>query len=176
MKVTIRQEKPEDFEIVSNITYLAFREMEHADGDEHLLVAKLRRGEDYIPELSLVASLENTVIGHIMFTRCRVINGKTVAEGLCLGPVSVHPDHQRKGTGGILIRTGIEISAKMGFGFVSLLGHPGYYPRFGFKKASDYDILCPVPAPPEAFMILELTPGALKNIKGTVQFAKEFGI
>ena len=102
MTIAIRPECPEDFPIIHDLVRTAFENAEHASGDEHFLVDRLRRSREYIPELSLVAEEDGRIVGHIMFTRLKV--GETTA--LALAPLAVQPSHQGRGTGGALIRRG----------------------------------------------------------------------
>lgn len=175
MDVKIRQEQNADYEIVENLTYLAFKNMEFADGDEHELVAKLRKSKDFIPELSLLAIVDECIVGHILFTRSKIVSSTETFDSLTLAPVSVHPDWQRKGIGSLLIREGIEIAVKLGFDNINLVGHKDYYPRFGFARASLFGISMNMVVPDSAFMVLELIPGSLSGKSGVLHYAKEFG-
>jgi predicted N-acetyltransferase YhbS len=176
MKIDIRQEEVKDYKLVEYLTFLAFQNMEFADGDEHILVANLRSSKDFIPELSLIAEYEGGIVGHILFTSSRIISGETINKSLTLAPVSVHPSFQNQGIGSMLIRKGLEIAKNLGHTNVNVMGHPGYYPKFGFLAASQFGIMPPMEAPEGVFMILELMENSLKGVNGTVQFASEFGV
>lgn len=93
---------------------------------------------------------------------------------LALAPLSVMPEFQRKGVGSALIRQGLHNAKDLGYSSVIDLGHADYYPRFGFKPASSWNITCPFPTPDEAFMALELLPHALDGIAGVVEYAPAF--
>jgi putative acetyltransferase len=168
MDVIIRREEERDRPSVYEVNRLAF-----GQENESKLVDNIRKGENFIPELSLVAEAENEVIGHCLFSKITIVGG-TVHETLSLAPVAVVPKHQEQGVGGKLIRKGLDEARRLGFDSVIVLGHPEYYPRFGFRKASEWGIRCPFEAPDEAFMAMELREGALKDKAGTVSFPKEF--
>ena len=176
MNIQIRREEKCDYDKVKALVFLAFKNMEFADGDEHELVENLRKSKNYVHELSLVALVDGIITGHIMFSTCNIISDNETIESLTLAPVSVDPDFQKRGIGGMLIREGLRIAESMGFLHVNLFGHPAYYPRFGFESASKYGINPPMEAPEGVFMIIELKKNSLKGVTGVVQYAKEFGI
>ena len=176
MKVNIRQETPGDHETVNQVIEAAFAKAEHADGNEHHLVARLRGSSAFVPELSLVAEVDGNIVGHILFTKIVIKAEEHQHEALALAPVSVHPDCQRHGFGAKLIEAGHKIATELGFGAVILLGHPAYYPKFGYRPASGFGIKAPFDVPDEAFMAIALRPGALDEIEGTVVYPEEFGI
>jgi GNAT superfamily N-acetyltransferase len=97
-----------------------------------------------------------------------------VPGGLGLGPMAVVPEHQRRGIGGRLMRAGLERCRALGVPWIIVLGHPSYYPRFGFMPASRFGVRCLYPAPDEAFMALELMPDALRGATGTVHYEPDF--
>lgn len=177
MKIVIRPERSSDFEAIEKIIVEAFKNAEHTDKDEHNLVKRLRSSSNYISELALVAELNGTVAGYILFSRVFIkqSNGGLV-ESLALAPVSVRPNDQRQGVGGALIREGHKLAKANGFRSVILLGHPDYYPRFGYQAASKWRIKAPFDVPDEAFMAIELVEGALRGAEGIVQYPSEFGI
>ena len=173
-EVRIRQENKDDHAEVFSLVEAAFRDMEHADGDEHYLVERLRNSADFIPELCLVAELDNKIIGHILLSRVRIVNEFESHVSLALAPISVHPDYQRRGVGSKLIHEAHKRAMALGFGSVILIGHEGYYPRFGYVRCSSCGISMPFEAPDENCMVAELKAGALEKIRGRVEFAKEF--
>jgi predicted N-acetyltransferase YhbS len=176
MEIKVRMEQKSDYDTIVSITDIAFKTMPYADGNEHELVKNLHKSEDFIPELSLVAEHKGRVIGHIMFTKAGIIDKNLIHPCLTLAPVSVHPDFQNLGIGSKLIREGLRIAREMGFRSVNVLGHPAYYPRFGFRNAGEYGIKLPFDVPDGAFMCMELQERGLKGISGTVLYAKEFGV
>lgn len=174
--ITIRKEIPKDHNWVIELTAKAFETMPFSEGDEDQLVARLRNAPDFIPELSLVAELDGLIVGHILFTPLVIDNGQQQFESLVLGPVSVLPEFQKQGIGGKLIRAGHQKAIELGFRSVILIGHPEYYPRFGYKPASTWGIKTHYELPSDdVFMAVELTEGALKNVSGMVIFPPEFG-
>lgn len=175
--ITIRQEEEKDYKEVFKLTEEAFRDIEHSDHKEHFLVEKLRKSEAFIPELSLVAENGNGILaGHILFTKLIVENGSETFESLALAPVSVKPEFQNQGVGGLLIQEGHRIARKLGYQSVILIGHENYYPKFGYKKTSNFGISFPFEIPEANGMAVELVKDGLKNRKGMVKYPREFGI
>jgi predicted N-acetyltransferase YhbS len=170
MDILIRQEQKEDIDSVYRVVKSAFETMEQASGDEQDLVNRLRKSEAFIPELSLVAECDGKIIGHILFTKMKIGDHPSLA----LAPVAVLPEYQNQGVGGKLIVEGHHIARELGYGSVIVVGHPAYYPRFGYKLASQWKITAPVEVPDEAFMVLELIEGGLKDVSGVIEYAKEF--
>ena len=146
----IRQERPADYEAVYEVVKTAFATAEHSDGTEQDLVAALRHSPSFIPELSLVALLDGKIVGHILFTKVTV-GGRTE---LALAPLSVLPSCQRQGIGQALMAEGHCIAKRLGFDYSIVLGHPGYYPKAGYRPASLYGIKAPFEVPDENFMAL----------------------
>jgi putative acetyltransferase len=137
---------------------------------EARLVDALRGSADY---LSLVATIEDRVVGHILFTPV-AIEPPADRRIAGLAPMAVRPEHQRSGIGGQLIRAGLEACRRAGYSAVVVLGHPDYYPRFGFVPAHTFGLTCEFPSPPEAFMALELERDALSGLRGMVRYLPEF--
>lgn len=167
----IRQEKPEDYEEVYELVREAFASAEHADGNEQDLVEALRKGDAFIPELSLVAEEGGQLAGHILFTRARV--GEV--EVLALAPLSVRPAFQRQGVGIALIEEGHRIARELGFSYSIVLGSEEYYPRLGYREAAGFGVEVPEGIPSENLMairLLEDTP----SVSGSVIYAEEFGM
>jgi len=125
------------------------------------------------PLVSLVAQVGEEVVGHIMFSPVS-LEGHAELSLMGLAPMAVLPAHRRKGVGSALVRTGLQRCRALGVGAVVLLGHPGYYPRFGFQPSVPFGITSEYDAPPEAFMVLELQPGYLVGASGTVKFHAAF--
>jgi putative acetyltransferase len=169
--MNIHQETEKDYPAVRKINESAFETTEEAD-----LVDSLRNNPNYIPELSLVAEDEGEVIGHILFTPINIIDIEVDHKLIALAPMAVLPKYQKKGIGSALIKAGFEKAQELGYKAVIVLGHPGYYPRFGFVPAEQFDIHPPVEEWKEAFFAKELESGSLKNVSGTVSYLKEFGI
>ena len=170
-RVTLRLEKKSDWKIVEQVTYRAFRDAPPTgaddDGREALLARKLRSCASFVPELDYVAELHGSVIGNIMYTRSKVVNDDgSEWETLTFGPVSVLPKYQCDGVGSALIRKTLEAARELGYRAVLIFGHENYYPRFGFKPASDFGITTSDGKNFPAFMALPLYDGALDGVHG----------
>ena len=173
--VSIRKETPDDYDRVIELTEKAFETLEISDHNEGKLVDKLREAPTFIDELSLVAELNGQIVGHILFTPIIIDNGLQQFQSLVLAPVSVLPEFQKLGIGGKLILAGHQKAKESGFHSIILIGHPEYYPRFGYKPASTWGIKTHYELPSDdVFMAVELTEGALGNVSGVVIFPPEF--
>lgn len=168
-EITIRQEKASDFHRIHEVVAAAFGQQEEA-----LLIEALRLDPAYIPQLSLVALYGNEIVGQILFTKIKIVNGDHVYDSLSLAPVSVDPEHQKSGIGTTLIREGHQRAKDLGYTSVIVLGHADYYPRFGYMPASHWNIYCPFEVPDTAFMALELMPGSLNQVRGKVEYSAPF--
>lgn len=171
--LTIRQETLHDFKKVFEINCSAFRQVNEAK-----LVDTLRKNPTvFVPELSIVALENDEIVGHILFTKINIKDGKgNFYQSLGLAPIAVMPEQQKKGIGTKLIEHGLEKAKKIGFKSVIVLGHENYYPKFGFKPADKWRITAPFNVPANMFMAIELEKDSLKNISGTVVYPKEFEI
>jgi len=163
----IREEQPEDILGVRYVNRQAFDSVVEPN-----LVDKLRQRKGFI--LSLVALEKAQVVGQILFSPVTVKSESSSFTAAALGPMAVLPQLQRQGIGTQLVNAGLEELRKTDYEIVVVLGHPDYYPRFGFSPASNYGIKCEFDVPDEAFMLLELRPGALAGRKGTVKYQPEF--
>jgi putative acetyltransferase len=153
--------------VVHAINAAAFGRPDEAD-----LVDRLRA--DGAVLASLVAEAENRLVGHILFSRMSIETDTRSVPAAALAPVAVLPEYQRHGIGGRLISRGLEFLRDRGERIVIVLGHPEYYSRFGFS--CEHARLLESPFPPEAFMALELSPGALDGIRGKVRYPDAFGL
>jgi len=174
--VTIRVWEEADMEPVHELLKAAFAEEPESDQSEPNLVRLLREDPAYIPDLELVAEMDQKIVGHIMLTKVQISYGDSSKEALALAPVSVLPELHGRRIGAALIRDAHRRAAELGFHLIVLIGHPTYYPRFGYQKGSDYGIKVAFPVPDEAVMVHELVPGALDGCQGTIRFAKAFGL
>ena len=165
--LTVRPETPEDIVAIRYVNEQAFGQKEEAE-----LVAKLRHRNAVT--LSLVAVEGSQIVGHILFSPVTVASEHSSFEAIALAPMAVLPAYQRQGIGGQLVRTGLEECRNLGHEIIVVLGHPDYYPRFGFVPARPRGIDCEFEVPEEAWMILELREGALAERTGTVKFQPEF--
>ncbi|MDW7685063.1 MAG: N-acetyltransferase [Bacillota bacterium] len=176
MDVFIRQERKEDYIKVYELVRAAFARAEHTNHDEQNLVVRLRNSAVFVPELSLVAETEGKIVGQIMFTRAVVRQGGKEHEMLTLAPLAVAPDYQGKGIGGRLIEAGHQVARELGFKSALLVGHPAYYPRFGYRPAETFGIVTGLELPPDVFMACELSEDGLGGVQGRVEFAPEFNL
>lgn len=163
--VTVRTEREGDADAVHALNVAAFGQPDEAD-----LVDRLRTSSGY---LALVAIEEERVVGHIAFSPV-TLTPPTALDVRGLAPMAVAPDCQRKGIGTALVRAGLAACRDDGAEAVVVLGHPAYYPRFGFEAAARRGIACEYDVPPEAFMAMELVPGALDGVAGVVRYASAF--
>ncbi|WP_440946085.1 GNAT family N-acetyltransferase [Methanosarcina sp. T3] len=170
MSLKIRPETPSDYPAITEVSDLAFGQP--AEGK---LVENLRKNLKFVPELSLVAEVDGKIVGHILFFPIKIKSeaGKE-KETISLAPVAVKPEFQKRGIGGELIKEGLKACLRLGYDSVIVLGHPEYYPKFGFEPAGKWGIKDPFGAPAEAFMALELKKGALEGAGGVVEYPEEF--
>lgn len=167
--VTIRPEISDDYNKIYEINKQAF------GGEvEARLVNNLRRTEGFIPQLSLIAIKDSKIVGHILFSIIHIQTGDKKVPILALAPMAVLPKYQNQGIGSSLVKEGLRKCKEMKFQAVVLVGHPEYYPRFGFTPANEKGLKLPFEAPSEAFMVYELVPGALKGVDGTIIYPTEF--
>jgi len=166
----IRPETPADIPAIYAVNQLAF------DGGEAepRLVDTIRLSDDFIPELSLVAEADGRVIGHILFSRIHIQTEAGAIPALSLAPMAVLPEYQNRGIGSMLVRGGLEESRRLGHAIVIVLGHPNYYPRFGFSAGMAQTLECPYGDAGPAWMALELIPGALHGVRGKVVYPPAF--
>jgi putative acetyltransferase len=164
--ITVRPESPEDHDAIRALHRHAF---DPYSGEAELVDA-LRAGGDYAPELCLVARDDDRLVGHIFFSRARLESGHDV---LALAPMAVSPRSQRRGTGSRLVGDALERAGETEFPLAVVLGHPEYYPRFGFEPAAALGIMAPWDVPPEAWMALRL-PAYTREARGLVAYPAGF--
>ena len=167
MDIEIRRERPEDTAGIRRVLLEAF-----GQPDEARIVESIRQRDD--PVISLVALVDGELVGHIMFSPVTITSddGQWLAAGLA--PMAVLPSLQRQGIGQQLVARGLEMCRQERYERVVVLGHPSYYPRFGFQPAHMFGIAWEYDAPKEAFMALALRPGALDACSGTARYLAEF--
>lgn len=124
--------------------------------------------------LSLVAVIDDRVVGHLLFTPVTIASADRAWPGVGLAPLAVLPDYQRQGIGSALMRAGLEECRHLGYARVIVLGHPAYYPRFGFERASRYGVKFEYEAPDEACLVLALQAGALDGVSGVAKYQPEW--
>ncbi|MBE7553920.1 MAG: N-acetyltransferase [Anaerolineales bacterium] len=166
--ITIREEQISDIEPIRVVNTRAFGQAAEAD-----VVDKLRQ---VCPEgLSLVAVCEDQIVGHILFTPALIEAKGQIIQGMGLAPLAVLPEFQGQGIGSKLVQEGLAAMRKAQQPFVLVLGHPEYYPRFGFVRSVDYGIVSEYDnVPEEAFMILVLDEVRLQEISGIGKYRPEF--
>lgn len=165
--IIVRAETAEDREAVRRVNELAFGRPEEAD-----LVDALRAAAR--PYVSLVAVLDGQVVGHIFFSPVTIESEGVSWTAMGLAPMAVLPELQKQGIGGRLVREGLKECQRIGHAVVVVLGHPRYYPRFGFTTARLKGLGCEYDVPDEVFMVAELEPQALNGRKGLVKYRPEF--
>ena len=166
MPLTIRLENAADFAAIAHVNRLAF-----GRDDEAGLVERLRAGG--WARISLVAEWDTHVVGHLLFSDLTIATADRAHAALALAPLAVLPDYQSRGIGSELVRRGLELCRAAGHTIVVVLGHPHYYPRFGFSPELALRLQSPYAGP--SFMALELIPGALAGITGRVDYPPPFG-
>lgn len=167
----IRQEKLNDRQEIYQLIQAAFATAKYSDGNEQDLVVALRNSNSFIPELSLVAEINNQLVGHILFTKAKIEK----EEILVLAPLSVKPQYQKQGIGKALIKEGHRIAKNLGYSYSIVLGSQFYYPKFGYIQAKKLGINPPKDIPSANFMAFKLQKNA-KAIQGNVIYPKEFGL
>ena len=167
MDIRIVEELPCHTDAVRRVNDEAFEQP-----DESQLIDALRREGAIM--LSLVALEAGDVVGHIVFSPGCITGDTCNVEAVALGPMAVLPTHQHQGIGSMLVREGLQQIREKAHRIVFVLGHPTYYPRFGFHRSNMFGIRWEHDAPADAFMIMELRPGALKGVKGTAKYHPAF--
>jgi len=161
--IEIREERPDDIEAIRNVNKRAF-----GHDQEGNIVDALRSNGAAL--LSLVATLNGQVVGHIMYSP--IVVGDVT--GAALGPMAVLPEHQREGIGGKLIEVGTRKLKGAGYPFIIVLGHANYYPRFGFEPATSFSVKCEWDVPSDVFMLLVLDQTKMEGISGLAKYRHEF--
>ena len=161
--IEIRTERPGDAAALRDLNRGAF-----GQDQEGNIVDALRSNGAAL--LSLVATLNNQVVGHVLYSPASV--GEVT--GAALGPMAVLPEHQRQGVGSELIEAGNLKLGNEGCPFIIVLGHASYYPRFGFKPANTYGIKCEWEVPDDVFMILVLDETKMQGVSGLARYRHEF--
>jgi putative acetyltransferase len=163
----IRDEQFGDRREVWQVNAAAFGRSDEAD-----LVDRLR--DEGVVLLSLVAELRGQIVGHILFSRMFIETAQGTLSAVSLAPMAVRSSHQRRQVGSYLVRHGLDRLRARGERIVIVLGHKDYYPRFGFAAAKARYLSSPFPS--DAFMALELSEGALSEVRGAVRYPAAFGL
>ena len=160
--LTIRNETQADRQIVEDITRRAFYNLYVPSCGEHYLVHIMRDHPDFIPELDFVAELDGQVIGNVMYTRATLTDeAGAVKDILTFGPVSIAPEHQRKGYGKQLLEHSFRRAAELGWDAIVIFGSPANYVGRGFKSCKKFNVCLEGGRFPSAMMVKELREGAL---------------
>ncbi len=167
LPAVVRTERVSDVEAIHEVLTSAF------EGDDEAQLVDVLRGKGAVL-VSMVAELAGVVVGHVAFTRACIEWGGVEQPVAALGPMAVSSRHQRQGIGGQLVIAGLAACRSRGETVVVVLGHPAYYPKFGFVPADRHGLRCEFAAPPEAFMVLPLTVGALAGSQGLVKYHAAF--
>lgn len=170
MPSTVRLETPADVAAIYRVNEAAFGRPNEAN-----LVNALRTAAD--PVLSLVATVQDQVVGHLFFSPVAIVPAREPApKVLGLAPLAVMPDHQRRGVGSQLVQQGLAECRRLGFDAIVVLGDPCYYQRFGFVPAKQYGLTCEYSVPDDAFQAVELSQGSLQSCRGVVKYRPEFAL
>ncbi len=166
--VEVRRERPEDVPAIAHVNDTAFEQP-----DESRIIQAVRDAGH--AAVSLVATAEGLIVGHILFTPVALESSGPPLTVLGLGPMAVLPAWQRKGIGSKLVESGLHECSDLGCQAVVVIGHPEFYPRFGFRPARGFGLRSEFEVPDEVFMATELIPGALAGRGGLVRYVREFG-
>lgn len=156
------------------MTQRAFWNNHHLGCDEHYLVHKLRQDKDYLPEISRIAVKDGKVIGCIMYTKSKVVNGDNIHEIITFGPLCVAPEWQGCGVGEMLMQETMKLAANRGYKGIVIFGEPDYYPRVGFKTCDNFNVTTADGRNFDAFMGIELSEGSMKGIEGKFYASEVF--
>jgi len=169
MNLQVRKALESDMHAISDVVIAAFSDVQGQEIAD--LITELLSDPSAKPLLSLVATINGNVVGHILFTNAQINHSRRMASSAILAPLSVHPEYQSQGIGGRLIKEGIKQLKAGGVELVFVLGHPGYYPKYGFSPAGISGFEAPYPIPDEnagAWMVQELQPEIIGHVRGQV--------
>ena len=165
--IRVRHERLGDSAAIARVNDAAFGQR-----DESRIVDAIRQAGH--PSISLVAVDEDQVVGHILFTPVEMPSSGPGLTVFALGPMAVLPDWQRRGIGSKLVETGLRECSEVGCHVVVVIGHPEFYPRFGFRPARAFGLQSEFAVPDDVFMVAELMPGSLAGRGGLVRYLAEF--
>lgn len=167
----IRTEKASDYDDIFQLHYLAFGNRDK----ESKLNERIRLSEQFVPDLALVAEENDRVVGHALFSKAEIVDGDQSHDVIVLAPIAVLPDCQKQGIGSKLIHEGLRRCTKLGYDLVFLIGHPTYYPKFGFKPARmlGFD-LKQFQVRDDVFMVYEINHEIGSVAKGELRYPQSF--
>ena len=151
MTLSIGKEKIGDGTEIIEMLIKAFEDIEYSDKKEHELVEALRESENYIPELSIVAKVDNKI-----------------------APFAVLPEYRNKKIGSKMIKRAFTKASKLGYKGIVVLGYKSIFEKYGFKPAWIYDVKAPFDVPEDNYMVKDIKKGYFDNVKGTVEYAEAF--
>jgi predicted N-acetyltransferase YhbS len=169
MSLQLRKALESDWQAISGVVIAAFGNVQGQEIAD--LITDLLEDPSAYPLLSLVVTTNDRVVGYILFTSARIKHSQRMVSSTILAPLAVHPEYQNHGIGGQLIKEGLKQLKATGIELVFVLGHPGYYPKYGFSAAGIKGFDAPYPIPPEnsgAWMVQELHQGTLECVSGQV--------
>ncbi|MBE9461646.1 GNAT family N-acetyltransferase [Dyadobacter subterraneus] len=176
MEIKLRQERVTDHDAISEAIIASYENVEYSNHREQIMVERLRNSKAFVPELSIVAELdERTIVGHILLTRIQIIKKEKFLDALVLAPLSIRPEYQNIGIGKRLVMESHRVARGLGFEFVTVLGHADYYPKFGYGITSKYNIEIPYKISEANSMIIDLSGNDFSSvINGKVKYSDEF--
>ena len=164
MNIVVRNEVETDYRKVEDITRKAFWNLYFPGCNEHYLVHIMRNHKDFIKELALVVTINEKVVGNIMYMKSYVKNeNDETIETITFGPVSVHPSYQKQGIGSTLIKKSIEKAKESKYKAIIIYGHPHNYCKYGFKSSKDFNISNKEGKYPYSMLVLELEKDVFKD-------------
>lgn len=167
-----------DYNVVDSLIREVFKTSPYGYNDEAKLVNKIRNSDSYEPKLEVVATTKDgEILGHGLMSQVEIVNEKgEIVVGLVLAPLSVRESYQGKGIGGEILNELEKRAKKLDYKFVSILGDPNYYSKFGYIRASEFEISPSYEVPDEAFRIKPLFPNSLDSVRGILKYSKAFEI
>ncbi len=172
LKVTVRQEQPEDFDRVETVCRDAFWNLYIPGAEEHAVVHKLHHHKDSIRDLTSVIEVDGEIEGAIFYTPSQIVTpANHVIETISFGPVFISPKYQRQGLGKVLITTTIKEAQSLGYRAIITLGYPHHYQPYGFKGGEHYHLSMPDGLYYQGLLVLPLYEKALNGIEGHVVFS-----
>ena len=170
MKIEIRQEKSDDYPLVAEAIELAYKDVPYSNHQEQFMVERLRNSDAFVSELSLVAEVDQEIVGHILLTKIFIHGEGKPIPSLALAPLSVVPLFQGNCVGGSLVAESHRIAAEMGYGSIVVLGPGAYYCRFGYEKTTKYGLTVPFDVSEDNRRVICLNDGRASELTGRVEY------